>query len=60
MVVAVSQLASAYFFIHFLIILPIVSANETPLPLPNSISESVLHGEQKEAAPLGMKPAGAR
>ena len=24
-----------------------------PKPLPNSISESVLHGEEKESAPLG-------
>ena len=42
--VALSQLATAYYFAHFLIILPLVSKYETPLPLPNSISESVLHG----------------
>ena len=36
------------------IILPLVSAFETPLPLPNSISESVLHGETEEAAPVGQ------
>ncbi|WP_294120350.1 cytochrome b N-terminal domain-containing protein [Sphingomonas sp.] len=42
--VAFSQLATAYYFAHFLIILPLVSKYETPLPLPNSISESVLHG----------------
>jgi hypothetical protein len=29
---------------------------ETPLPLPNSITESVLHGEAAEAAPAGSKP----
>ncbi len=38
----ISQLASMYYFAHFLIILPIVSAMERPLPLPNSIAESVL------------------
>ena len=45
--VAISQIASAYYFAHFLIILPLVSKFERPLPLPNSISESVLHGEKR-------------
>jgi len=54
--VAVGQIASAYYFLHFLVILPLVSAFETPLPLPRSISESVLHGEEAEAAPTGSKP----
>ena len=51
--IALGQFASAYYFIHFLIILPLVSSFEKPLPLPNSISESVLHGEKQEAAPIG-------
>lgn len=51
--VMISQFASIYYFAHFLIILPIVSAIERPKPLPNSISESVLHGEAAESAPLG-------
>jgi ubiquinol-cytochrome c reductase cytochrome b subunit len=51
----ISQLAAAYYFLHFLVILPLVSAFETPLPLPRSISESVLHGEEAEAAPVGSK-----
>jgi ubiquinol-cytochrome c reductase cytochrome b subunit len=55
--IALGQIASAYYFVHFLIILPLVSRNETTLPLPNSISESVLHGEAAEAAPIGLKPA---
>ena len=37
---ALGQIAAAYYFLHFLVILPLVSAFETPLPLPNSISES--------------------
>ena len=57
--VAISQIAAAYYFAHFLIILPLVSKFEQPLPLPNSISESVLHGEKKEAAPVGVTPAAA-
>jgi ubiquinol-cytochrome c reductase cytochrome b subunit len=40
--VMISQLAAAYYFAHFLIILPLVSRIERPLPLPNSITESVL------------------
>ena len=35
LVVAVSQVASIYYFLHFLVILPIVSRIETPLPLPD-------------------------
>ncbi|PWG03265.1 cytochrome b [Sphingosinicella humi] len=57
--VMISQAATIYYFAHFLIILPIVSAIEKPLPLPNSISESVLHGEKAEAAPVGVQPAPA-
>src|SRR5688572_25997933 len=54
LVVAISQIATAYYFAHFLIILPLISKFERTLPLPNSISESVLHGEKAEAAPLGQ------
>lgn len=41
-VVIVSQLSAAYYFAHFLIIVPIISRLETPKPLPNSITEAVL------------------
>ncbi len=58
LVVAVSQIATIYYFLHFLVILPIISRIETPLPLPMSISESVLHGEAAEAAPAGMAARG--
>ena len=40
--VMLSQLGSAYYFAHFLIILPIISKIEKPKPLPFSITESVL------------------
>jgi len=56
--VMISQIATIYYFAHFLIILPIVSKFERTLPLPHSISESVLHGEQKESAPLGVTVGG--
>ena len=44
--VMISQLASAYYFAHFLIILPIISSIERPLPLPGSITEAVLGKDQ--------------
>ena len=55
---AMSQLAAAYYFAHFLIILPLVSKFEKPLPLPTSISASVLHGEREESSPFGLAPTG--
>jgi ubiquinol-cytochrome c reductase cytochrome b subunit len=60
--VMISQVATMYYFAHFLIVLPILSWTERTLPLPNSISESVLHGEKHEAAPAdltGVRPAAA-
>jgi ubiquinol-cytochrome c reductase cytochrome b subunit len=54
--IALGQFAAAYYFVHFLFIVPLVSKYETPLPLPNSITDSVLHGEEQESAPAGSKP----
>jgi len=48
--VIASQIAAAYYFAHFLIILPIVSAIERPKPLPGSITEAVL-GTSGNAVP---------
>lgn len=44
--VILGQIAAAYYFAHFLIILPWVARSERPRPLPNSITEAVLakHG----------------
>jgi ubiquinol-cytochrome c reductase cytochrome b/c1 subunit len=53
--VIVSQVATAYYFIHFLVILPVLGFVERPLPLPNSILESVMGGRKQGA---GI-PAGA-
>ncbi len=58
--VVISQLAAIYYFAHFLIILPIVSMIERPLPLPNSITESVLakyHGKPSSSDALQPQPA---
>jgi ubiquinol-cytochrome c reductase cytochrome b subunit len=46
--VMISQVASIYYFLHFLVILPIVASIEKPQPLPFSITESVL-GKDKGA-----------
>lgn len=40
----VSRIATAYYFFHFLILLPLLSVMERPKPLPASISEPVLGG----------------
>ncbi|MBW4329815.1 cytochrome b N-terminal domain-containing protein [Stakelama sp. CBK3Z-3] len=39
------QVTAAYYFVHFLIIIPIVSSLERTRPLPNSITEAVLQGK---------------
>jgi ubiquinol-cytochrome c reductase cytochrome b subunit len=45
--VMLSQIAAAYYFLHFLVILPIVSALERPEPLPYSITEAVLGRDER-------------
>ena len=38
----VGQIATFYYFLHFLVILPVLGLIETPKPLPKSISEPIL------------------
>jgi ubiquinol-cytochrome c reductase cytochrome b subunit len=40
--VILSRIFTAYYFLHFLVILPVLGMIETPKPLPASISEAVL------------------
>lgn len=59
--VMISQVAAAYYFAHFLIILPLIARFEKPLPLPGSITESVLgrdhiQGEQDALPGMGADP----
>ena len=54
--VMISQIASIYYFAHFLIILPIVSSIERTEPMPFSITEAVLGKDDKAVLP---PPAGA-
>ena len=49
--VPIGQVATAYYFAYFLVILPLLGVFERPKPLPNSISDPVLKG--------GGQPAGA-
>lgn len=51
--VMLSQIATAYYFLHFLVILPIISSIERPEPLPFSITEAVLGADDKAALPAG-------
>jgi ubiquinol-cytochrome c reductase cytochrome b subunit len=44
------RIGTAYYFIHFLVLLPLVSKYETPKPLPVSISIPVLPGAKTERA----------
>jgi quinol-cytochrome oxidoreductase complex cytochrome b subunit len=52
--ITVGQIATFYYFAHFLILLPLVGLLETPKPLPSSISDAVLAkntGKQPAAQP---------
>jgi ubiquinol-cytochrome c reductase cytochrome b/c1 subunit len=48
--VHLGQIGTAYYFFHFLILLPVLGKTETPLPLPQSISESVTGGSSDSAS----------
>ena len=40
-----ARLLSAYYFLHFLVILPVIGRIEKPEPVPESIDASILRGE---------------
>ncbi|BBK40767.1 cytochrome b [Allostella vacuolata] len=42
--IVIGRLATVYYFLHFLVILPLLGKLERPLPLPASIAEPVLPG----------------
>jgi ubiquinol-cytochrome c reductase cytochrome b subunit len=57
--VVISQIATAYYFLHFLVILPIVSQIEVPKALPFSITEAVIGKDTGAAEPrTGTADAG--
>jgi ubiquinol-cytochrome c reductase cytochrome b/c1 subunit len=41
-VIVIGRIAMAYYFFHFLVLMPLLSLFERPLPLPQSIGKSVL------------------
>ena len=45
----VARIATAYYFLHFLVILPVLGAKEKTLEVPISLTEPVLGGSLKEA-----------
>jgi ubiquinol-cytochrome c reductase cytochrome b subunit len=54
--VLLAKIATAYYFIYFIIVLPLLGRFETPRPLPESITASVL---AKHAAPAAAQPVTA-
>ena len=40
--VPIGQIATAYYFLHFLVLMPVIGKLESPLPLPDSIATAVL------------------
>jgi ubiquinol-cytochrome c reductase cytochrome b/c1 subunit len=55
LVVTVGQIATFYYFVHFLILFPVIGKLERPKPLPASIGTAVLEGRG-----VGLSSAGAR
>jgi ubiquinol-cytochrome c reductase cytochrome b subunit len=55
--VVAARILTAYYFIHFLIVLPIIGLIERPRPMPLSITEAVLaKSGMHAAAPAGEAP----
>jgi ubiquinol-cytochrome c reductase cytochrome b/c1 subunit len=52
-----AQIFTAYYFLHFLVVMPVVGLIETPKKLPRSISESVLGPSGGGALPTGVTAA---
>ena len=40
----IARVATAYYFLHFLVILPVLGLKEKTLPIPLSITEPILGG----------------
>ena len=53
-VILVGEIATAYYFIHFLIVYPLIGLIETPRPMPESIAKSVLK-KHRDGEPAAAK-----
>ena len=57
-----ARIATAYYFLHFLVVMPFVGIVETPKPQPRSIADSVLGpsahggGRAPQPAPAAADP----
>jgi ubiquinol-cytochrome c reductase cytochrome b subunit len=59
--VLMGRIATAWYFLHFLVLVPAFGYIETPLPLPESISADVLsHGHHGGGGPLPSGAAAAK
>jgi ubiquinol-cytochrome c reductase cytochrome b/c1 subunit len=56
--VIAARILTAYYFLHFIIILPVLGIVETPKPLPRSISEAVLTKAKAAVLVLGIALVG--
>jgi len=54
--ILLGRVATTYYFVHFLVILPVLGKLERPLPLPESISQPVIRRGGGGGGPL---PSGA-
>ena len=45
----IARVATAYYFLHFLVILPVLGLKERTIPLPLSITEPVMGGSPNMA-----------
>ncbi len=57
--VLASRVLTAWYFLHFIVVLPLLGLLEKPKPLPTSISQAVL-GSKKAVAGLAVFLAGGR
>jgi quinol-cytochrome oxidoreductase complex cytochrome b subunit len=56
MFIVIGRVATAYYFLHLIILMPLIGRFEKPRPLPQSISEPVLKGGGRGAASATAKP----
>jgi ubiquinol-cytochrome c reductase cytochrome b subunit len=54
--IVIARIATAYYFLYFLVLLPLLGRIERPLPLPESIARPVLRGGGPLPAGAAAKP----
>ena len=51
--IVIGRIATFYYFVHFFVVLPLLSKFERPLPLPPSISEAIMQEAERRAVAAG-------